>query len=90
MGIGSSPKEFIKAVCDGYANVTVITLRKWGTSEKLRSLLSEVSVLERTTRNEIIPDDDFEATRKKHFRLGNLRKARNVIMNFAKTRRIHL
>jgi len=90
MGVGSSPKEYIKAVADGYAMMTVVSLRKFGTSEQLRVLLQYVAQLEREYRNEIIADDDFDGNRKKHFRLSNLQKARNIIMGFAKSRRIPL
>lgn len=90
MGVGSSPKEYVKAIAEGYVNLTVVSLRRFGTAEKLRLLLQYAAQLERECRNEIIPDDDFDATRKKHFRLSNLKKARAVIMGFAKSRRIAL
>ena len=88
MGVGSSPKEYIKAVADGFAQMSVISLRKFGSSEKLKELLLYIATFEREFRAEIIPEEDFEATRKKHFRLGNLRKARMVIQNFAKSHRL--
>ena len=90
MGDGSSPKEYIKAVADGYAMMTVVSLRKFGTSEQLRTLLQYVAQYEREFRNEIIGEDDFDGNRKKHHRLSNLQKARNIIMGFAKSRRIPL
>lgn len=90
MALGGSPKETAKAVADGYLNLTVSNLRKYGTSDNLRGLLNSLTVMEREVRNEIIADDDFDATRKKHFRMGNIRKAKMVIQNFAKSRRIPL
>jgi len=90
VGIGSSPKEVIKAVCDGFLSLTVFNLKPYSTSDRLRLLLQEIIILERTVRNEIIQEDDFEAGRKKQFRLGNLRKARLIIEGFAKSRRIPL
>ena len=88
MGIGSSPKEVVKAIGDGYFMMTVTTLKPWGTAEKLHLLLQEIMILERTFR--IFPEDDYDGNRKKHFRLGNLRKARMVIESFAKSRRIQM
>ncbi len=90
VGIGSSPKEVIKAAGDGFLTFTTMNLRPYGTSEKLRQLINEIIILERTYRNEIIGEEDFEGNRKKHFRLGNLRKARLTIEGFAKSRRIPL
>ena len=90
MAVGGSPRETAKAISDGFLNLTVTNLRKFNTPDKLRTLLSSVTVLEREVRGEIIGDDDFEVARKKHFRLGNLRKARLVINGFIKSRRIKL
>lgn len=90
MGVGGSPKEMAKAIADGYLNLTVTSLRKFATSAQLKKILTNIDIIEREYRNEIVPKDDFEATRKKHFRLSNLRKARVVVVNFAKHRRIPL
>ncbi|MDP8222017.1 MAG: hypothetical protein P9L99_01540 [Candidatus Lernaella stagnicola] len=90
MAFGGSPREMAKAVADGYMNFTSANLRRFKTPEKLREVLNFLTVMEREVRNEIIADDDFDGTRKKHFRLGNLRKAKMVIQGFAKSRRIQL
>jgi hypothetical protein len=90
VGASGSPKEFAKAVGDGFVMLTVTSLRKFGTSEQLRELLVNIATVERETRNEVLEEDDFEGNRKKHFRLGNLRKARLIIQGFAKSRRIPL
>ncbi len=90
MGASGSPKDFARAVGDGFIMLTVTSLRKYQTPEQLRELLNNLTVVERETRNEVISEDDFEGNRKKHFRLGNLRKAKLVVQGFAKSRRIHL
>lgn len=90
MGTSSSTRELVKAVADGFYMLNVTNLRKLGTSEQLRAMLVAIAAMERELRNEAISEDDFDAVRKKHFRLGNLRKARLVIQGFAKTRRIAL
>lgn len=90
MGIASSTRELVKAVADGFYMLNITNLRKMGTSDQLRALLVSITTLEREFRNEVVSEDDFEAVRKKHFRLGNLRKARLVIQGFAKSRRIPL
>jgi hypothetical protein len=90
VGASGSPKDFARAVGDGFIMLTVTSLRKYQTPEQLRELLNNLTVVERETRNEVISEDDFEGNRKKHFRLGNLRKAKLVVQGFAKSRRIHL
>lgn len=88
MGAGGSPKEFAKAVADGFIQLTVTNLRKYQTPEQLRDMFNNLNTIERETRNEVIDEADFEGARKKHFRLGNLRKAKMVIQGYAKSRRM--
>lgn len=90
MGVGGSPKELAKAIADGFYQLNITNLKKFGTSDQLRSLLNNLMNLEREFRNEVISEDDFDGTRKKHFRLGNIKKARLVIHGFAKSHRLAL
>jgi hypothetical protein len=90
VALGSSPKETAKAIAEGFLSLNVANLRKFGTSDQLRTMLTNLIIIERAVRNEPVADDDFDGTRKKHFRLGNIRKARLVIQGFAKSRRIPL
>jgi hypothetical protein len=90
VGATGSIKEVARAIADGFLMLTVTNLKKYQTPEQLRDLLNNLNIVERETRNEIVDEEDFEATRKKHFRLGNLRKAKLVVQNFAKSRRIPL
>lgn len=90
MGVGGSPRELAKAIADGFFQLNITNLKKYGTSDQLRNMLNNLMNLEREIRNEVISEDDFEGTRKKHFRLGNIKKARLVIQGFAKSHRIGL
>jgi hypothetical protein len=84
-----SPKEFVKSVADGFANISVVSLRKFQPPH-LKILLQNITIYEREVRSEVIEESDFESNRKKHFRLNNLNRARLMINEFIKHRRIKM
>lgn len=85
----SSPKEQAKSISEGYFSVTVPFLRRLNEAQ-LRDLLKAIGVIEREVRRDMPKEGDFDAVKKKHFRLGNLRRTRLVIDTFCKQRRIRL
>ena len=82
-----SPKELVKSVADGYVTFSVITLRKFQ-PHHFRMLLQNILIVEREIRAEILEENDFDGARKKNFRLQNLNRARMMINDFMKHRRI--
>ena len=84
-----SPKDLVKSVADGFTSFTATNLRKFQ-PQHLRVLLQNIDIVEREVRRTHVDEEDFEAVRKRHFRLGNLKKARLVIRAFIKSRRIKL
>jgi hypothetical protein len=85
VGQTGSLKDFARAVADGFVMLNVSNLKKYREGDQLRELFNTLNIIERETRNEVIDEEDFEANRKKHFRLGNLRKAKLVVQGFAKS-----
>ncbi|MBZ0273013.1 hypothetical protein K8I61_13320 [bacterium] len=84
-----SPKDFVRAVSDGFQTLSVTNLRKFQPAH-LKMLLQNILILEREIRSDQPASEDFEAIRKKNFRLGNLTRARLVINEFIRARRINM
>jgi hypothetical protein len=84
-----SPRDLIRSVADGFTNFSVMTLRKFQ-PQHFKVMLQNITVLEREIRGEVVEESDFEATRKKHFRLQNLNRARIIIQEFIRHRRIKM
>ena len=88
MGV-TSIKEQVKSVADGFFSYTVTNLRKY-TPHQLKDILSAIGTVEREVRRDVPTDGDFDAIKKKNFRLGNLRRSRLVVENFIRQRRIKM
>ena len=84
-----SPKDLVRSVADGFTSFSIVSLRKFQ-PQHLKMLLQNIMILEREVRSEVIEEADFDATRKKHFRLNNLNKARLIINEFIRHRRIKM
>ncbi len=85
----SSPKEQAKSISEGYFNITAPYLRKLNEGQ-LRELIKALGAVEREVRREMPKDGDFDGIKKKHFKLGNLRRTKLVIDTFCRQRRIRL
>ena len=84
-----SPKDLVRSVADGFTYFTVVSLRKFQPPH-LKLLLQNITIYEREVRSEVIDEADFEGNRKKHFRLNNLNRARLMINEFIRHRRIKM
>ena len=85
----SSPKEQAKSISEGFFSVSVPYLRKLNEGQ-LRDLIKALGVIEREVRREMPKEGDYDGVKKKHFRLGNIRRTKLVIDTFCKQRRIRL
>lgn len=84
-----SPKEYVKSVADGFVTMSIPGLRKFQPPH-LRMLLTNMDIVEREYQAEQFPEGDFESIRKKNFRLQNIRRARMMVREFIRARRIQL
>lgn len=82
-----SPKELVKSIADGYTTFTVVSLRKFQPPH-LRMLLTNFDIVEREFQVEQIDEGDFDNIRKKNFRLQNIRRARMMVREYIRARRI--
>ena len=84
-----SPKDLVRSVADGFTYFSIVSLKKFQ-PHHLKQLLQNIMIHEREIRGEVVEEADFEAVRKKHFRLQNLNKARLMIQEFIRHRRIKI
>lgn len=84
---GLSAKKYVKDVADGYINVTAANLRRFS-PEELRQLLNTIAVVQREIRAIQVEEEDYDAIKKKNWRLQNLSRTNLVVNTFIKHRRI--
>ncbi|MCC6160504.1 MAG: hypothetical protein IT350_20815 [Deltaproteobacteria bacterium] len=82
-----SPKELVKSIADGYTTFTVVSMRKFQPPH-LRMLLTNMDLVEREYQSEQFDEGDFDNIRKKNFRLQNIRRARMMVKEYIRARRI--
>ncbi len=86
---GVSAKKVAKDIADGFLNLTVANLRKYSPQE-LKTMLVNISMVQREVRQEQPAEDDYAAIKKKNWRLQNLSRTHVIIQNFIKHRRIKI
>lgn len=86
---GVSPKKMAKDISEGYVNVTAANLRKYQPAD-LRQLLNALNITLREIRGVVVPEGDFDAIKKKNFRMQNINRTIMVINHFVKHRRIQM
>lgn len=89
MTISGNPKKFAQAVSDGFVRLSPPML-KGHTAAQLKSLLSNLELVQREIRQVQISQDDIEAVKHKNHRLTRLNQAEMILRNFCKKMRIPL
>lgn len=86
---GVSVKKMAKDIGEGFININPGTLRKYKPQE-LKLLLNALAVVLRESRAEHVVEDDYQAIKKKNWRIQNLSRATLIINTFIKHRRIKI
>lgn len=86
---GTSAKKMAKDIAEGYINVTASTLRRF-TPQELKLLLNSMTMITREVRGIIVEENDYDAMKKKNWRLQNLSRTTMVVNHFIKHRRIKM
>jgi hypothetical protein len=84
---GVSVKKLAKDIADGHLSINQATLKKYQPQE-LKMLLTNLTIVQREYRAERVEENDFDAVKKKNWRVQNLTRATLVINTFIKHRRI--
>jgi hypothetical protein len=86
---GSNPKMVAWDIADGYVLLTAATIRKYNPPQ-LKMLSDNMTIVERTLRQEHYEPEDVENIKKKHMRMQRLFRARTLIQTHCKKWKITL
>lgn len=89
MTISGNPKKFAQAVSDGFVRLSPPMLRGH-TGTQLKTLLSNLEMVQREIRQQQISLDDIDALKHKNYRMTRLNQAEMILRNYCKKTRIPL
>lgn len=89
MTISANPKKFAQAVSEGFVRLTPPML-KGHTPGQLKTLLSNLGMVQRELRQVQVALDDADAMKQKNYRLTRLNQAEVILRGFCKKLRIPL
>lgn len=86
---GVSVKKMAKDIGEGYIIINPGNLRKYKPHE-LKQMLTALAVVQREVRAEHVEEEDYQAIKKKNWRIQNISRATLIINTFIKHRRIKI
>jgi hypothetical protein len=89
MAISGNPKMLAYDIAKGFFQVNVAILKTY-TPEDLKTVLVNISIVQRELRAEQVPLEDSAAIKGKNQRLQRLQQAVTLINSFAKQHRLRL
>ncbi|MDH3974555.1 MAG: hypothetical protein OEV42_09795 [Deltaproteobacteria bacterium] len=89
MTISGNPHKLAVDIAEGFANVTMATLKKY-TPQDLKTMTVNVNMVIRELRQEQIPLEDVMALKKRNMKIQRANQALSVIRNYCKKKRIVL
>lgn len=89
MTISGNPKKFAQAVSEGFIRLTPPML-KGHTPGQLKTLLTNLAMVQRDLRQLQVALDDVEAVKQKNYRITRLSQAEVVLRSFCKKMRVPL
>jgi hypothetical protein len=89
MTISGNPKKFAQAVSEGFVRLSP-PLLKGHTPGQLKTLLSNLEMVQRELRQLQVALDDVDAVKQKNYRITRLNQAELVLRSFCKKMRIPL
>ncbi|MBW6509047.1 MAG: hypothetical protein K0A94_05810 [Desulfuromonadales bacterium] len=89
MTISGNPKKFAQAVSEGFVRLSPPML-KGHTPGQLKTLLSNLEMVQRELRQLQVALEDVDAVKQKNYRMTRLSQAELVLRSFCKKMRIPL
>ena len=87
MTISGNPHKLAQDIADGYANITLATLKKY-TPNDLKTINVNLAIVTRELRQEQIPLEDIMALKKRNMKLQRVNHALSVIRTYCRKKRI--
>ncbi|MBD1400296.1 hypothetical protein ICT70_06405 [Pelobacter sp. M08fum] len=89
MSISGNPKKFAQALSDGFVRLSPPML-KGHTPGQLKTLLSNLEMVQRELRQIPVSLDDVDAVKQKNYRTTRLTQAEMILRTYCKKMRIPL
>ena len=87
MAISGNPKKLAQDVRDGFFQISPPQLKSYSPQD-MKVVLTNLAMVTRELRAEIVPLDDVMALKKRNMQLSRLRQSETIIRSFCKKRRI--
>ena len=87
MAISGNPKKLAQDVRDGFFQISPPQLKSYSPQD-MKVVLTNLAMVTRELRAEVVPLDDVMALKKRNMQLGRLRQSETIIRSFCKKRRI--
>jgi len=87
MTISGNPHKLAMDIAEGFANITMATLRKY-TQQDLKTININLNMCIRELRQAQIPLEDVMALKKRNMKIQRANQALSVIRNYCKKKRI--
>jgi len=87
MTISGNPHKLAADIAEGFANITMATLKKY-TPQDLKTINVNIGIVVRELRQQQIPLEDVMALKKRNMKIQRANQALSVIRNYCKKKRI--
>ncbi len=87
MAIAGNPKKLAQDIAEGYLSLSAPSLKKY-TPADLKTILVNLAMVQRETRQIVVPGEDTLLIKAKNMRLSRLNQAEIVLRSFCKKMRI--
>ncbi len=87
MSISGNPHKLAQDISEGFANVTMATLKKYNPGD-LKLISVNLNIVLRELRQMQVPLEDVMAIKKKNMKIQRVNNALSVIRNYCKKKRI--
>jgi len=87
MAISGNPKKIAQDVRDGFVIVAPPMLKTY-TAQDMKTILTNLAMVTREVRGEVIPLEDVMALKRRNMQLSRLTQAEMIIRSHCKKRRI--
>lgn len=89
MALAGNPKKLAQDIAEGFFIITPPMLKSY-TPADLKVIVTNIAIVSRELRQEIISSDDVQAIKARNMKLSRLNQADMVIQAFCKKRRLQM
>jgi hypothetical protein len=89
MPISGNPKSLAMDIADGFVSLSPSTLRRYTPSD-LKIIHSNLNLVLREVRGEVIPPEDLMGIKKKNLRIQRINQALLMLSNYCRTQKVPL